>query len=310
MFGMWAIVSAPLVLSFDVTKRNVVDAVWPILSNTEAISINQKWEGSPGRLLLTDRTGTSLPKSNRAGFILYPGQLGQARGWQNVPGDTGPVSWQVGECVDEWTGGACKDHYMVLQIANMTLDKADEWCGKDKLCAGFSYRNGTSSVQHTDDEVREVFFKGANEVFFMDGCGNRPISGDLPPWSSHIKEERAPPFAVSPGSGSVDETNSTAGVQVWVKEFVKSGQLAVLLVNVGQTEVVTYALPLDELPLTLNMTTGTGTGVSTRPGGVSMVEVRDIWARRDLAPVAVEPGGKLLFDVVEPHGSRFLLLTT
>ena len=170
MFGMWCIVSAPLVLSFDVTVGEVVDAVWPILSNSEAVSINQRWEGSPGRLLLTDRKGLQEP--NAAGFVRFPGQLGQARGWQNVPGDTGPVGWQVGDCVDEWTGGACSEHYMVLNIENMTLGEADAWCGDEPLCGGFSYRNGTTGSAAVDEKVREIYFKGADEVFFMDGCGN------------------------------------------------------------------------------------------------------------------------------------------
>ena len=287
MFGMWCIVSAPLVLSFDVTVGEVVDAVWPILSNSEAVSINQRWEGSPGRLLLTDRKGLQEP--NAAGFVLFPGQLGQARGWQNVPGDTGPVGWQVGDCVDEWTGGACSEHYMVLNIENMTLGEADAWCGDEPLCGGFSYRNGTTGSAAVDEKVREIYFKGADEVFFMDGCGNSPVAS--PPWSSHIKESRAPPFAVSPGS---DADESTSGVQVWVKEFAQSEppQIAVLLVNVGQTELPAYSVPLADLPAPFD----------TAGGGV-----RDVWARQDLAPIAA--GGELLFKAVEPHGSRFLLLT-
>ena len=287
MFGMWCIVSAPLVLSFDVTVGEVVDAVWPILSNSEAVSINQRWEGSPGRLLLTDRKGLQEP--NAAGFVLFPGQLGQARGWQNVPGDTGPVGWQVGDCVDEWTGGACSEHYMVLKIENMTLGEADAWCGNEPLCDGFSYRNGTTGSAAVDDKVREIYFKGADEVFFMDGCGNSPVAS--PPWSSHIKESRAPPFAVSPGS---DADESTSGVQVWVKEFAQSEppQIAVLLVNVGQTELPTYSVPLADLPAPFDTAGG---------------DVRDVWARQDLAPIAA--GGELLFEAVEPHGSRFLLLT-
>ena len=92
MFGMWAIVSAPLVLSFDVTKRDAdggltLDRVWPIITNKEAIAVNQRWDGSPGRLLLTDKAVLAPP--TKGGYIPYPGQLGQARGWQNVPGDVG-----------------------------------------------------------------------------------------------------------------------------------------------------------------------------------------------------------------------------
>jgi alpha-galactosidase len=50
-FGAWCIVSAPLYLSFDLTNKSNVDAVWEIISNKEAIAVNQAWYGHPGRLV-------------------------------------------------------------------------------------------------------------------------------------------------------------------------------------------------------------------------------------------------------------------
>eukprot|EP01079_Euglenida_sp_SAG-EU17-18_P002598 gene2598-3301_t len=54
-FGAWCVVSSPLFISFDVTndKRfptQLLDQVWPIISNREAIAVNQEWGGHPGRL--------------------------------------------------------------------------------------------------------------------------------------------------------------------------------------------------------------------------------------------------------------------
>ena len=40
-FGAWAIVSSPLILSFDLTNSTKLAAVWPFISNREAIAINQ-----------------------------------------------------------------------------------------------------------------------------------------------------------------------------------------------------------------------------------------------------------------------------
>jgi hypothetical protein len=114
-FGMWAIVSSPLVLSVDLTNRAMLERVWPILSNIEAISVNQHWSGSPGQLLLTDKTTFPSPLSAN-GYYEYPGKLGQSRGWQNVPGMIGPAPWQVGitwvlvQCM-AW----CKGVYSLLQ---------------------------------------------------------------------------------------------------------------------------------------------------------------------------------------------------
>lgn len=50
-FGAWCIISAPLVLGFDLLDSNLVDSVWDIISNAEAIQINQRWAGHPGRLV-------------------------------------------------------------------------------------------------------------------------------------------------------------------------------------------------------------------------------------------------------------------
>ena len=50
-FSMWCILSSPLTLSLNFSDTAVVDAVWPIISNVEAIAINQAWAGSMGSLV-------------------------------------------------------------------------------------------------------------------------------------------------------------------------------------------------------------------------------------------------------------------
>lgn len=61
-FSMWTILSSPLILSLNFSDTPVVDAVWPIITNTDAIGVNQAWEGSaPGGGLgglLTQSTDT------------------------------------------------------------------------------------------------------------------------------------------------------------------------------------------------------------------------------------------------------------
>jgi len=47
-FGAWCITSSPLTLSLDVNKDEVMDKVWPIISNKEAIEVNQAWAGHSG----------------------------------------------------------------------------------------------------------------------------------------------------------------------------------------------------------------------------------------------------------------------
>lgn len=50
-FGVYAIMSSPLLLSFDILSDAKLLPVWEVLTNPEVISVNQQWAGSPGRLL-------------------------------------------------------------------------------------------------------------------------------------------------------------------------------------------------------------------------------------------------------------------
>jgi len=47
-FGAWAIVSSPLTLSHDPNDDKVMDRIWPIIANKEAIAVNQAWAGHSG----------------------------------------------------------------------------------------------------------------------------------------------------------------------------------------------------------------------------------------------------------------------
>ena len=84
---------------------------------------------------------------NPKGYYEYPGQLGQARGWKNVPGMTRASSEPKGSCVDEWTGGRCTNHYMTLGGGpmKMTVAAADDWCNTNSSCHGFTFETGATS---------------------------------------------------------------------------------------------------------------------------------------------------------------------
>ncbi|KAG8463385.1 hypothetical protein KFE25_004896 [Diacronema lutheri] len=70
-FGAWCVSSSPLVLSHDLRNATIADALWPLISNKEAIAINQAWAGGPGAsglpfaradetLVLTDKFATAV----------------------------------------------------------------------------------------------------------------------------------------------------------------------------------------------------------------------------------------------------------
>ena len=47
-FGAWAIVSSPLTLSHDVNNATIMDAIWPVIANVDAIAVNQAYYGHSG----------------------------------------------------------------------------------------------------------------------------------------------------------------------------------------------------------------------------------------------------------------------
>merc|ERR1712070_6457 len=65
-FGGWAIVSSPLTLSHDVNNDTIMDQVWPIIANTEAIAVSQSYAGFSGGPFKTSSSQVVLDRVNHA----------------------------------------------------------------------------------------------------------------------------------------------------------------------------------------------------------------------------------------------------
>lgn len=59
-FGAWCIVSSPLILSHDLTNKTVMDRVWPLISNKDALKVNQAWDGFSGSVFLQANATVAL----------------------------------------------------------------------------------------------------------------------------------------------------------------------------------------------------------------------------------------------------------
>ena len=73
-FGAWCIISAPLILGLDLRDDKEADKVWDIITNKEAIAVNQAWAGSPGHLLKATPDGKQVftkPQPNGAVAVLF-----------------------------------------------------------------------------------------------------------------------------------------------------------------------------------------------------------------------------------------------
>jgi hypothetical protein len=55
-FFAWCIVSSPLTLGMNVTDQANIDAIWPIITNTEALDINSDYAGFSGSIFATNNT--------------------------------------------------------------------------------------------------------------------------------------------------------------------------------------------------------------------------------------------------------------
>eukprot|EP01064_Diplonema_japonicum_P007857 TRINITY_DN1547_c0_g1_i1.p1 TRINITY_DN1547_c0_g1~~TRINITY_DN1547_c0_g1_i1.p1 ORF type:complete len:432 (+),score=94.57 TRINITY_DN1547_c0_g1_i1:47-1297(+) len=81
-FGAWCVISAPLILGLDLNKDADVDKVWDIISNKEAIAVNQAWAGHPGKMYglqldgLVEIWGKPLENSSAAVFALNNDVMG------------------------------------------------------------------------------------------------------------------------------------------------------------------------------------------------------------------------------------------
>lgn len=61
-FGAWCIVSSPLTLSHDVNNDTVMDQIWDVIANPEAIAVNQAWAGHSGSPFKSSGDRVSLVK--------------------------------------------------------------------------------------------------------------------------------------------------------------------------------------------------------------------------------------------------------
>lgn len=325
-FGMHCITSSPLILSFNVTNDTLVQLLWPIIANEEAIAVNRQWAGTPGRLVATIRPpgsgGTEGADARAGGYVLRKGQLGQVSGWGFHPPHFHP-DLGCPHDVDQLPGDTpvCN----LLRVANVTIAEAQDWCTANASCVAFSYRGGSgnsSVVASAAASKTVVYFKDSASLSFMDSNWHAGIAGGQVQsgWLSYIKAAHAPPgswrrnpcagtvcppntppchmacFSIAPccsAKAPAGETLEFDGEgQLWAKRLL-DGSVALLFVNLGQVPL-SHSFTLQEVGLKLNRTS-------------TAVAVRNVWERTDAALIPKD--GKVMFDAVAGHDSRFVVLT-
>ncbi|EDQ91557.1 uncharacterized protein MONBRDRAFT_31543 [Monosiga brevicollis MX1] len=144
-FGAWAIVSSPLILGFDLQDQAKFDRVWPIISNKEAIAVNQQWAGHPGMLVTT---------LSPEGSKLYPwaeecGSDSSQKGWTYDPASM-TVEY-AGYCLD-----GSSSSQLALTACTNSAEQAFDYH------AGAELKFGDSCVDNYDFSGPVVQIYGCN----------------------------------------------------------------------------------------------------------------------------------------------------
>jgi hypothetical protein len=243
-FGAWVIVSAPLILGFDVTNSTKMDSVWSVITNTEALAISQTWAGHPGMLL---QSWNPNPPQN----ILYLWAVDcNANDPTQVKFTYDPTTHLV---TYSGNGGLCVDY---SDAAELTAVK----CGSGTQ--NFTYDTSSKTLKASNGQCVDVNnFQGpVMELWGCNGgCNQQWNFNSDGTWSDNCSGS-SPKKCVS---AKVNSPFSGSALQLWGKPQ-PNGAVATLLIN--NDDVNSYTVDIQFSLLNI-------TGKAT---------VRDIWNRKDL----------------------------
>ena len=269
-FGGWCIVSSPLTLSHDVNNDTITDFIWPIISNTEAIAVNQNYFGFSGSSFAS--TSNALPDGpgNYVVAVTCNSTDATQIGWTYSTA-TQSLSY-AGQCVDTSTGdqvllAACTGSANQKLNYN-TATKYFEVVANAGQCLDIWAGNGEPG-----GPAVQVYgcHGGDNQEFAMSG-------------GAVIDGNGSGPLCFASRSSVPGLMNNFYKPMSWDKT-----KYAVLLINT------------DSVPTDLSVS------FSDVPGLVfgHQCMVRDIWAKQDIGFAS----GNFTAKNVDTHDAAFLMLT-
>ena len=293
-FGIWSIISAPLVLGFDLRDQKVLGEVWDIITNKEAIRVNHAWHGLAGNL--TKTWAPSPPPGARGpelSIVAEPCKTGKPApsqsGWSFESaasrGEIGSVVWAGGQtgsplCVDTThapSGGSGSSTRLLP-------------CLKGKSSQAFSFNHSQlRPVAHLDDCLNIYDFKGPSVIPFPCAQSGVVAANTNFTFSETGRLEagfcklHGQPNCMAPLCMTAGPANAGLN-QIWTKPLGKAS-LAVLAINGGDANA-TLTVSFADLP-----------------GVTGPQHVRDIWDKTDLGVHDRE-----LQRTLESHDSLFVIL--
>ena len=138
--AIWSISASPLIMGNDL--RNVSEASKAILLNKHAVAVSQDPLGQMGRRLDAESSPTQVWARNMANGDVAVALYNAANAPPVLPpyNTSAPTSWTHTEGgYYEACGGAAGN---LGQFSGLTVAKAQEKCGANADCAGFSFEDG------------------------------------------------------------------------------------------------------------------------------------------------------------------------
>ena len=309
-FAAWAIVSAPLVLGFDLSDETKMAAAWPIISNEEVIAISQTWVAGaayPSGRLLKSWHATNVPTFAVRGGCGHTGwctdQNPRCREWAHEQQCIVNPGYMHTNC--RKSCGLCEDgNFTNWSFADGMLRAGEDLCldTQGQLKGGHSGGNVLHALPCDAS-------RGSQKWRF-----NRSIAADdtnaclqvYSTWlwdhavvnTDHCQHSGAPPLnqqwtlfengTLANGQfGCVYISNKTGPPStVWAKPLDRKGKMAVLAINGAD---LTQTISLDFAALL---------GPAYKEAAA-----RDVWARTDLGQKSA------LTRDVPPHDCVLLVLS-
>jgi len=268
-FGAWCIVSAPLILGVELTTANL-EPIIPIISNTEALAVNQAWAGHPGSLVWSKTLTPAPSPAPEPGTPMYvegvPCDASKAQAGFSFDAASGAIKTSDGLCFDSTISAT-------IQAKACTGSPQQKWV-YDAKAGTFTQNNHCLDVWD---------FAGPRvDLFGCNGGTNQKF--DISP-TGVIESQGKRCLELTPNSPGGGPTGGST-LQLWAKP-VEDG-VAILLINAASFVNATTAVTLADLNVT-------GT-----------VKLRDVWNHKDAGTATTSfdvtvPAEDSIFMVLSPE---------
>lgn len=280
-WGLWCILSSPLILGLDMSQRETMDRVWATITNKDALDVNDAWVGQPGTLV------KSYPAEG-SDVLMRVGQAPcdgrpQTLGWRLEDGKLLAPGEPV-LCLGTDHGPPGQDTMQMSTCPPPTRHFSASGCGH--LLGNCSHvggewtHNSTTGVLQWQKTQSGVAL-GAGQCltsrlpapvggFFGGPRAANTAVGSCPPPGKVASNESfftfMPKGELRVENGVCLAAEPIYGPQLWSKPL-PGGRVAVLVINLAE-QVQRFSLPFQDVP---------SLACSGQP-----CAIRDVWKQKDL----------------------------